>query len=44
MGFGYPDFVEEGDRFFITATQKIAARVHEVPALIMRRLWETFAE
>ena len=44
MGFGYPDFIEEGDRFFITATQKIAARVHEVPALLMSRLWETFAE
>lgn len=37
---GYPDFIEEGDRLFITETQKTIARVHEVPAWLLNRLWE----
>ncbi len=36
---GYPDFIEAGDRFFITETQKTVARVHEIPAAFMDRLW-----
>ncbi|MCK4590258.1 MAG: hypothetical protein KAT86_00790 [Candidatus Latescibacteria bacterium] len=38
----YPDFIQEGDRLFITETQKSTARVHEVPEWFLRRLWETF--
>jgi len=41
---GYPDFVEEGDRLFITETQKVTARVHEVPNAFLRRLWEPFGD
>jgi hypothetical protein len=41
-GFGYPDFIEEGGRLFITETQKSIARVHKVPALLLQRLWEKF--
>lgn len=37
---GYPDFVEVGDRLFITETQKSVARVHEVPQWLLDRLWE----
>ncbi len=37
---GYPDFVEAGDRLFITETQKSVARVHEVPQWLLERLWE----
>lgn len=37
----YPDFIEEGGRLFITETQKTTARVHEVPAWLLSRLWET---
>lgn len=39
-GIGYPDFVEVGDRVFITETQKSVARVHEVPQWLLDRLWE----
>ena len=39
-GIGYPDFVEAGDRLFITETQKTIARVHEVPQWLLDRLWE----
>ncbi len=37
---GYPDFVEVGDRLFITETQKSVARVHEVPQWLLDRLWD----
>ena len=36
----YPDFVEDGGRFFITETQKTIARVHEVPAEFLEMLWK----
>jgi hypothetical protein len=35
----YPDFVEDGGRYFITETQKTIARVHEVPAEFLEMLW-----
>lgn len=35
----YPDFIQEGDRLFITETQKITARVHEVPDWLLCRLF-----
>lgn len=37
---GYPDFIEVGDRLFITETQKAVARVHEVPQWLLGRLWK----
>ncbi len=37
---GYPDFIEAGDRLFITETQKTIARVHEIPHWLLDRLWE----
>lgn len=36
----YPDFIEDGDRLFITETQKTRARVHEVPGWLLQRLWD----
>jgi hypothetical protein len=35
----YPDFVEDGGRYFFTETQKTIARVHEVPAGFLEMLW-----
>lgn len=35
----YPDFVEDGGRYFFTETQKEIARVHEVPAEFLEMLW-----
>jgi len=40
----YPDFIQEGDRLFITETQKSTARVHEVPDWLLRRLWAMFGD
>jgi len=36
----YPDFIEDGGRFFIAETQKTVARVHEIPPPLLDRLWE----
>lgn len=38
----YPDFIQDDGRLFITETQKITARSHEVPDWLLSRLWETF--
>ncbi|MBC7366757.1 MAG: hypothetical protein H7343_08075 [Undibacterium sp.] len=35
----YPDFVQDGGRYFFTETQKTIARVHEVPADFLETLW-----
>ena len=35
----YPDFIEEGGRFFVTETEKHVARVHEIPAAFLRKMW-----
>lgn len=35
----YPDFIEDGGRYFFTETQKTIARVHEVPAEFLDMLW-----
>ncbi len=35
----YPDFIEDGDRIFITETQKTVARVHELDGDLLRHLW-----
>jgi hypothetical protein len=39
VGISYPDFVEDGGRYFFTETQKSIARVHEVPAEFLEMLW-----
>ena len=38
----YPDLIEDGGRYFLTETQKNVARVHEVPATFLEKLWEQF--
>jgi hypothetical protein len=35
----YPDFVEDGGRFFVTETQKTIARVHEIDRTLLDGLW-----
>jgi hypothetical protein len=35
----YPDFVEDGGRFFVTETQKTVARVHEIDRSLLDGLW-----
>lgn len=35
----YPDFVEDGGRFFVTETQKTIARVHEIDRSLLDGLW-----
>lgn len=35
----YPDFVEDGGRIYITETQKSVARVHEIDAKFLAKLW-----
>jgi hypothetical protein len=35
----YPDFIEDHGRIFITETQKSVARVHEIDARFLTRLW-----
>ncbi len=38
----YPDLVEDGEKFFITETQKNVARVHEIPAALLDGLFGQF--
>ena len=35
----YPDLVEDGGKYFFTETEKRIARVHEVPAAFLEKLW-----
>jgi hypothetical protein len=35
----YPDLVQEGERLFVTETQKEMARVHEIESRFLRGLW-----
>lgn len=39
IGMSYPDIIEDGERVFITETQKEAARVHELDKDLLRLLW-----
>jgi hypothetical protein len=39
-GCSYPDLVEQNGRYYIAATQKTSARVHEVPAKWLDMLWD----
>ena len=38
----YPDLVEEGEKFYITETQKNIGRVHEIPAALVDGLFNQF--
>jgi hypothetical protein len=38
----YPDFIEQGGRFWVTETQKTAARVHEIDRTLLDGLWGQF--
>jgi len=35
----YPDFIEDGGRYFITETQKDIARVHEIDSSLLEAMW-----
>jgi hypothetical protein len=35
----YPDFIEDGGRFFVTETQKTIARVHEIDRTLLEGVW-----
>ena len=37
---GYPDFIEEGERLFVSETRKTVARVHEIPPWLLDRIFE----
>jgi hypothetical protein len=36
----YPDLIEDGNRYFLTETNKSVARVHEIPASFVESLWD----
>ncbi|MBX6316355.1 MAG: exo-alpha-sialidase, partial [Isosphaeraceae bacterium] len=38
----YPDFIEDGGRYFVTETQKTIARVHEIDPALLAGLWSQF--
>lgn len=35
----YPDFIEDGGKYFVTETQKTVARVHEIDPALLEGLW-----
>jgi len=39
----YPDFVEDGGKYFLTETQKDVARVHEIDPKLLEGLWGSVA-
>jgi len=38
-GISYPDWIEDQREYFLTATQKTRARVHQIPTSFMDMLW-----
>ena len=40
----YPDFLEDGGKYYLTETQKDLARVHEIPAAFLEAMWSALAE
>ncbi len=40
----YPDFVEDGGKYFLTETEKVVARVHEIDPALLEGLWKQFDE
>lgn len=41
-GISYPDWLEQDGRYIFSETQKNIARIHEVPAEFLERLWNQF--
>lgn len=39
IGMSYPDFIEQDGRIWVSETQKMAARVHEVDPALLDGLW-----
>jgi hypothetical protein len=39
LGPSYPDFIEDGGKYFISETQKTTARVHQVENSLIEGLW-----
>ena len=39
----YPDLVEDAGRYFVTETEKLYARVHEIPIKLVEGVWGQFA-
>ena len=39
IGMSYPDLIEDGGMYYITETQKTAARVHKIPTEFIESLW-----
>lgn len=35
----YPDFIEDGGKYFVTETQKTVARVHEIDPTLLEAVW-----
>jgi hypothetical protein len=42
LRMSYPDLVEDGGRYFVTETEKLFARVHEIPRALVEGLWGQF--
>jgi hypothetical protein len=38
-GMSYPDFIEQDGRYWVTETQKVTARVHEIDPALLEALW-----
>jgi hypothetical protein len=38
-GMSYPDFIEQNGRYWVTETEKVAARVHEIDPSLLEGLW-----
>ena len=39
-GMSYPDLMEDDGRYFFSETEKTVARIHEVPASFLRKMWD----
>ncbi len=39
LGPSYPDFVEDDGHYYVSATQKIVARIHEIDTALLEGLW-----
>lgn len=38
-GMSYPDFIEQDGRYWVSETQKVVARVHEIDPMLLEGLW-----
>jgi len=38
-GMSYPDFIEQDGRYWVTETQKMVARMHELDPMLLNGLW-----